>query len=128
MRAEIWVDGSFEASHFLPHMPVGHPCRRVHGHSYRVRVWLEGPVDDDNGIVVDFDVVKRSVDQVLKQLDHHDLNTVISNPTAENVAGWILERMLPSVWKVELREVAWAGVAVTRLANVVGNSAIGTAP
>ena len=44
----------FEAAHFLPGVPATHRCSRLHGHSYRVEVQLEGPVDFHTGFVVDF--------------------------------------------------------------------------
>lgn len=120
MNASIWVDVSFSAAHFLPCVPVGHPCRRVHGHNYRLRAWVSDSVslgtagDAPEGMVVDFDWVRAAVAEVVRQLDHHDLNTVIPNPTAELLAAWILERLPSLIDKIELREVEWAGVVLTR--------------
>ena len=120
MTASIWVDVSFSAAHFLPCVPAGHKCRRVHGHNYRLRAWVRGHVCRGNGalvpdgMVVDFDWIKEKLDGVVEQLDHHDLNTVIQNPTAELLAYWILERLPAEIWKIELREVEWAGVVLTR--------------
>ncbi len=117
--AEIWVDATFDAAHFLPHMPAGHKCRRPHGHSYQVRVWVQGRVGAEDagsreGIVIDFDVIKSELDRVVGKLDHHDLNTIVPNPTAEILAGWILNQLPTEVNRIELREVAWAGVVVRR--------------
>lgn len=111
--AELWIDGAFDAAHFLPHMPADHKCRRPHGHSYKVRAFVHGRVLPD-GIVIDFDSVKDGLDATLALLDHHDLNTIVDNPTAEILAAWILRRLPGLVTRIELREVSWAGVVVRR--------------
>jgi len=119
MKASIWVDVSFSAAHFLPCVPAGHKCRRPHGHNYRLRAWVSDIVAKGSnlvpdGMVVDFDWMKEEVERVVESLDHHDLNTVIPNPTAELLAKWILERLPIQICKIELREVEWAGVVLTR--------------
>ncbi|MCL8385103.1 MULTISPECIES: 6-carboxytetrahydropterin synthase QueD [Xanthobacter] len=88
---------TFEAAHFLPNVPETHRCRRVHGHSYRVDLALEGPVDPVTGFVVDFFDVENAFGPLLKQLDHYCLNDVegLENPTAEIIAAWIWTRMKP---------------------------------
>ncbi len=95
---ELVVNRSFEAAHRL----LGHTgkCKRLHGHSYRVRVLLRGPVRED-GMVVDFGHVKDIIDR----LDHRCLNDLMENPTAESTAQWLLEH-LPSA--VEVR--VWEGL------------------
>src|SRR5450755_3458254 len=66
----------FEAAHVLPHHPG--KCSRLHGHSYRLDVTLEGPLAGEGaaaGMIVDFDVVSRVVKGgVLGELDHRSLN------------------------------------------------------
>lgn len=77
----------FEAAHHLEWHPG--KCSRQHGHSYRLEVTVEGPVDD-RGVVVDFADVDAVVDHhVIDVLDHTDLNALVDNPTAEVVAVWI---------------------------------------
>ena len=64
-------------------------CERLHGHTYRLEVTVEGPVHD-NGMVVDFVLLKRIVKRrVLDKLDHHYLNDVVENPSSERLAEWI---------------------------------------
>jgi 6-pyruvoyltetrahydropterin/6-carboxytetrahydropterin synthase len=106
---------TFEAAHRLPNVPVTHRCFRMHGHSYRVELRLEGPVDLETGFVVDFFDVEHAFKPLLEQLDHHCLNEIegLSNPTAENIAVWIWERvkpLLPQVAAVLVFETAqsWA--------------------
>jgi 6-pyruvoyltetrahydropterin/6-carboxytetrahydropterin synthase len=90
---------SFEAAHRLPHVPLTHRCYRMHGHSYRVELRLAGTVDPRTGFVVDFFDVEEAFAPLLAQLDHQCLNDIagLSNPTAENIAMWIWERITPSL-------------------------------
>ena len=88
---------TFEAAHFLPNVPEGHRCKRMHGHSYRVELTLEGSVDPATGWVVDFFDVEAAFGPLLVQLDHHCLNEIegLENPTAEHIALWVWERAKP---------------------------------
>jgi 6-pyruvoyltetrahydropterin/6-carboxytetrahydropterin synthase len=88
---------SFEAAHRLPNVPVTHRCHRLHGHSYRVELRLEGPVDSKTGFVVDFFDVGHVFAPLLAELDHNYLNDIdgLANPTAENIAAWIWDRVRP---------------------------------
>jgi len=88
----------FEAAHFLPGVPEAHRCSRLHGHSYRVEVQLDGPVDSHTGFVVDFFDLEKCFAGILEALDHRCLNEVegLANPTAENIAVWIWDRLKPS--------------------------------
>jgi len=84
----------FEAAHRLPKVPAAHKCSRLHGHSYRVELRLEGPVHPETGFVVDFFDIERAFAPLLERLDHNTLNEVegLDNPTAENIAVWIWDR------------------------------------
>jgi 6-pyruvoyltetrahydropterin/6-carboxytetrahydropterin synthase len=87
----------FEAAHRLPNVPPTHRCHRMHGHSYRIEIVLNGPVDPHTGFVVDFFDMEEAFGPLLRTLDHHCLNDVpgLENPTAENIALWIWERTKP---------------------------------
>ena len=102
----------FEAAHELPRHPG--KCRNLHGHSYELYVVVEGPVDADSGMVVDFSDLKKAVRrEVIEPLDHEYLNRVIDNPTAEEVAIWIWNRLSPvltELVEIELRETEDCGV------------------
>jgi 6-pyruvoyltetrahydropterin/6-carboxytetrahydropterin synthase len=89
----------FEAAHRLPNVPEVHRCRRMHGHSYRVEVHLNGSVDPHTGFVVDFFAIEAAFAPLLEVLDHRCLNEVqgLQNPTAENIAIWIWDRIKPRV-------------------------------
>jgi len=87
----------FEAAHVLPHHDG--KCSRLHGHSYRLDITLEGPLAAEGpgrGMVVDFDVLSRVVKAgIIGELDHRSLNELIANPTSENVVIWIWRRLAP---------------------------------
>lgn len=82
---------TFDSAHFLPQY-YG-KCERLHGHTYRLRVTVEGRVGE-NGLVIDFVILKKIVkEQVLDKLDHQNLNDVIKVPSCENVARWIWDQL-----------------------------------
>lgn len=87
----------FEAAHRLPNVPQTHRCHRMHGHSYRIEILLNGPVDSHTGFVVDFFDIEEAFGPLLRTLDHQCLNEVpgLENPTAENIAIWIWDRTKP---------------------------------
>lgn len=111
---EIFKEFTFEAAHRLPNVPEGHKCRRLHGHSFRLRLYLRGPVDPHRGWIIDFGDVKKAFKPVYERLDHHYLNEIagLENPTSENIARWIWEQtrpLLPALSKVELYETCTSG-------------------
>lgn len=95
---------TFEAAHWLPNVPFGHKCSRMHGHSYRVEVIVGGPLEATYGWVLDFAEVDAAWAPLMRQLDHGVLNEVpgLANPTAEHLAAWIGAMLdLPSTVRVE---------------------------
>lgn len=110
----IFKEVTFDAAHFLPQLPEGHKCRDLHGHTYRLRIWLKGK-PDEVGWVMDFSEVKKILMPVIDQLDHKVLNNVegLPNPTCELVAVWIWNKLKPAMVllsKVELYETPSSGV------------------
>ena len=110
----IYKEFSFEAAHRLPNVPAGHKCARLHGHSFRVRVSVDGPVGDQSGWVMDFADLKTAFRPVLDELDHRYLNEIpgLENPTSENVARWIWTRLvpaLPGLAEIEVKETCTSG-------------------
>jgi 6-pyruvoyltetrahydropterin/6-carboxytetrahydropterin synthase len=89
----------FEEAHRLPNVPTTHRCYRLHGHTYRVEIGLDGAVDPNTGFVADFLDLEASVAKLLDQLDHRYLNEVpgLENPSSENIAIWIWDRLKPGL-------------------------------
>ena len=96
---EIFKEFTIEAAHRLPNVPVGHKCGRLHGHSFRVEIYLKGSVGDNSGWVLDFADIKKAFQPFYDQLDHNFLNEVqgLSNPTSENIARWIWRHLYPTL-------------------------------
>lgn len=93
--AELSREFSFESAHYLPNVPEGHKCGRMHGHSYTVEVQVRGPVDQSTGFVQDFGDLSAAFAPIEKQLDHRLLNDIhgLENPTSEHLARWVWEQL-----------------------------------
>ena len=99
----------FEAAHRLVHVPDGHKCGRLHGHTWHVTITVRGPVDPDAGWYRDFADIEEAVRPSLNIIDHSYLNEIpgLENPTSEVVAAWLWARLcskLPGLFEVEVRE------------------------
>jgi 6-pyruvoyltetrahydropterin/6-carboxytetrahydropterin synthase len=100
----------FEAAHFLPRVPPGHKCARMHGHSYRIEIAIEGEIGE-RGWVLDFAEIDEHVAPLVRQLDHQVLNEIegLANPTSELLAMWWWQRLaprLPGLCEVAISETA----------------------
>jgi 6-pyruvoyltetrahydropterin/6-carboxytetrahydropterin synthase len=118
--AELVKEFRFEAAHFLPNVPEGHKCRRIHGHSFRGEISVRGPIDPALGWVMDFADLRTAVDPLVRELDHYLLNEIdgLENPTAERLAVWIWNRLapiLPMIHRVTIEETC------TSRCNYFGN-------
>jgi 6-pyruvoyltetrahydropterin/6-carboxytetrahydropterin synthase len=103
----IYKEFFFEAAHFLPSAPPGHPNARVHGHSFRVRVAIDGKPDVRTGVVIHFDDVEAACSEARDALDHRFLNEVegLQAPTLERIAMWLWDRLhnrLPGLAEIEV--------------------------
>ena len=92
---------SFDAGHSLPSYPG--KCSRDHGHLWRMEIVVEGKVNPETGMVVDFgDLSKVAKDAMYRDdvkwdLDHNHLNNLVDKPTAENLVIYIMRR-LKTLW------------------------------
>jgi 6-pyruvoyltetrahydropterin/6-carboxytetrahydropterin synthase len=104
MRTRLERTYRFEAAHFLPKVPPGHKCSRMHGHSYQIQIAIEGEVDPERGWVMDFAAIDEHVIPIIKQLDHQILNEVdgLTNPTSELLAVWWWQRLTAALPLVEV--------------------------
>jgi 6-pyruvoyltetrahydropterin/6-carboxytetrahydropterin synthase len=111
---DVFTEFGFEAAHRLPHVPAGHKCARLHGHSYRIEVHVSGPVDARSGMVKDFAEIKAACRPIREQLDHYYLNEIdgLDNPTSENLARWLWARLAPELplSRIVVRETCTSGV------------------
>ena len=110
---KIFKDFTFEAAHKLPLVPQDHKCFNLHGHSFRVRVYVEGNINE-MGWVMDFADIKLMCNPIIDVLDHSYLNELegLDNPTSENIAIWIwqkLEKKLQDLSSIEVMETCNSG-------------------
>lgn len=112
---EIYKEFSFDSAHFLPNVPDGHKCKEMHGHTYRLKVFIKGELDPKLGWIMDFKELKDALLPVIDQLDHKLINNIkgLENPTAENITVWIWQQIQPSLpllSRIELYETPTTGV------------------
>lgn len=84
------VRGHFDAAHYLPNYKG--KCSNVHGHRWEVEIKVTGE-KKSNGMIIDFVELKKALNEVLDELDHQLLNDILENPTAENLAEYIFEKL-----------------------------------
>ncbi|MDD4091385.1 MAG: 6-carboxytetrahydropterin synthase QueD [Smithellaceae bacterium] len=111
---EIFKVFTFDAAHYLPRVPEGHKCAKMHGHSFRVEIHLRGKAGSDSGWVTDFADIAAAFEPLLEQLDHKNLNGIagLENPTSENLCRWIwlrLKSVLPQLSRIVLQESPESG-------------------
>jgi len=103
----IYKEFFFEAAHWLPSASPGHPNARVHGHSFRARVTIDGEPDPATGVLLHFDDIEEAVADARDKLDHHVLNDVggLESPTLEHIAIWLWDRLqnrLPGLAEIQI--------------------------
>ena len=93
---EVMIERNFSSAHQL--RGYKGKCENLHGHNYRVEIYARGGELDDIGLLVDFGELKQAADEVVRYLDHRNINELPPfdaelNPSAENLARYILERV-----------------------------------
>ena len=111
---DIYKEFTIEAAHLLPNLPDGHKCKRLHGHSFRIEIHINGEVDKKLGWVMDFSDISKSFQPLFETLDHQYLNEIdgLENPTSENIAKWIWNKLnpeLPGLSKIIIKETCTSG-------------------
>ena len=98
----------FESAHYLPHLPKDHKCHRLHGHSFKAEIVVEGECNPKLGWVIDYADISSAFKPIWGKLDHHYLNEIegLENPTSENLAIWIWEHLKPKLPLLSAVEVA----------------------
>jgi len=86
------------AAHFLK-LPYKSKCQNLHGHNYKITIYCKTENLDSNGMVLDF----AKINEIVKTIDHENLNKIISQPTAENIAKEICDRV-KHCYKVRVKE------------------------
>jgi len=111
---EIYKEFSFDSAHRLPHVPDGHKCGRLHGHTFYVTVYVSGELKQPVGWILDFADIKAVVKPIIDRIDHIYLNDIegLENPTSENIAIWLWQQIkpqLPELSKIQVKETCTSG-------------------
>lgn len=109
MKFELKQQFQIESARFLPGLPEGHPCQRMHGHSFRITLRLIGEAHPQIGWVRDYHEIEKIMKPLLNRLDHRVLNEVagLENPTSEHLCAWIFNHaksLLPELVQVTVSE------------------------
>jgi 6-pyruvoyltetrahydropterin/6-carboxytetrahydropterin synthase len=89
---QLRVESEFSAAHFLSRYRG--KCERLHGHNYRVRLWVRGGALNEGGMLMDFSLLKKTLRDALEALDHTNLNDMAvfqNDPSAERIARFVFE-------------------------------------
>jgi len=93
---ELMVEDTFDAAHQL--RGYKGKCESLHGHTFRVQVFLKGDKLDKIGMLEDFKKIKDDLNNIVKDFDHKNLNDLSDfknqNPTSENIAKVIFQKMI----------------------------------
>ena len=92
---KLMVKGNFAAAHQLREFQG--KCEHLHGHNWKVEVYITGEKVGEDGMLMDFGLIKKATAEVLDRLDHQFLNEVEPftslNPSSENIARYIYESL-----------------------------------
>ena len=73
---EVYKIFAIEAARSLPNLPDNHPCKNIHGHSFKVIITVDGKVQEDSGFVMDFGEIELAFKPIFKMIDHSYLNEI----------------------------------------------------
>jgi 6-pyruvoyltetrahydropterin/6-carboxytetrahydropterin synthase len=114
----IWNEVTLDSALALPCAPEDDPRRRVHGHTYTLRLHLSAPLDCVMGWTVDFGDVKKLFDPIFKRIDHQPLHELLglTQADAAGLARWVKREtatLLPQLDRVDLYETRGCGVILS---------------
>jgi len=97
---EVMIERNFSSAHQL--RGYKGKCENLHGHNYKIEIYARGRELDNIGLLVDFGELKEAADEIVQYLDHRNINELPPfdeelNPSAENLARYILERVAARV-------------------------------
>jgi len=97
---EVMIERNFSSAHQL--RGYRGKCENLHGHNYKIEIYARGRELNNIGLLVDFVDLKAAADEIVRYLDHRNINELPPfdeelNPSAENLARYILERVAAQV-------------------------------
>ena len=103
------VETDFAAAHFLSHYHG--KCEKLHGHNYRVRLFVQGMELNEGGMVADFSLLKKALKEAVSPLDHSNLNDMEifqNDPSAERIARFVFDQVREKLPELGVDVVPWA--------------------
>ena len=92
---ELKIISQFAAAHQLREFKGG--CEKLHGHNWKIEVFVTGQELGKDGLLIDFRVIKEKTKQILDELDHKFLNEIAAfkdlNPSSENISRYIFKTL-----------------------------------
>ena len=113
---KIYRTYTIHAARFIPTLDSSHPCSKMHGHTFKIIIELDGPIDKETGFVMDFyDLDVMIENKIIKKIDHKILNDIegLENPSSEHLSVWIWEQLidsLPILAKITISEEHGTGI------------------
>ena len=110
----VYKKFTIESARSLPNLPNSHPCKKVHGHSFKIIISVSGNINKETGFVIDFNDINNAFKPLKKKIDHVYLNDIegLDNPSSENICKWIWKRLkdqLPGLSMIEIKETTSTG-------------------
>lgn len=114
MSTTLFRNFRFEAAHKLPYVKKEHKCYFLHGHSFLVRIYVKGKINEETGMVIDYDEIDNAFKPIRLQLNHSYLNVIkgLENPTVEILSRWIWTKLKPrlnALYLVKINETFESG-------------------
>ena len=111
---EVYKIFNIESARSLPNLPDGHPCKNIHGHSFKIKISVSDDVNEKTGFVMDFSKIDSAFSPISKMIDHAYLNELdgLTNPSSENLCKWIWGQLidsLPNLKRIEIKETDFTG-------------------
>ena len=112
----IYRSFRFHSARFLPNLDESHICKKMHGHTFNLTIYVTGKINNTNGFVMDFYDIDEIVNKkIISLIDHKVLNDIenLSNPTSEELSKWIwikLKNHLNGLSKIVLSEDHGTGI------------------
>ena len=105
----IYREYYINSARFLPNLESSHICSNLHGHTYNIKVSVEGSINPESGFVIDAFEIDKYFQKVHKEIDHKLLNEIkgLENPTSENICVFVwnsLIKDLPNLYEIEIKE------------------------
>ena len=111
---EVYKTFAVEAARSLPNLSENHPCKKIHGHSFKITITVTGEINGHTGFVMDFADIDSAFSPIHEIIDHAYLNDIkgLDNPSSENLCRWIwpkLKNSLVGLKKIEIKETESTG-------------------